>query len=98
MTAEGESVHDETTSLRDTIAARFNLQADDHVLLTGTDEATLTAQATRLASMSPAEPVPGTRRNVAPKEGSTVGSGTDEDEETREFVQELFSSGEPWGF
>ena len=81
----------EHARLRSDIAAKHGISEEDRDLfLTGTDEASLTAQAVRLAERVADRKKQG---NVAPKEGATTTtSGTEQ--ETREFVGELFGSGE----
>jgi len=76
----------EARALRSDIAARHGISAEDRDLfLTGTDEETLTAQATRLAAREADRKKQG---NVAPKEGSTSNSGS-ADAETKEFLSRL---------
>lgn len=77
----------EARALRSDIAARHGISAEDRDLfLTGSDEATLEAQATRLAEREVDRKKQG---NVAPKEGDTktIGKG---DTEPRDFVRSLF--------
>lgn len=86
-------------AMRSNIAARFGIStekgkdgepSDADLFLTGTDEATLTAQAQRLAARQADSKKQG---NVAPKEGETKTSGSG-DTELREFARELFSRAE----
>jgi hypothetical protein len=83
-------------ALRTGIAARFGIStekgkdgepSDADLFLTGTDEATLTAQAQRLAARQADSKKQG---NVAPKEGATTTTGKG-DSDLREFARELFS-------
>jgi hypothetical protein len=83
-------------ALRSSIAARFGIStekgkdgelSDADLFLTGTDEATLTAQAQRLAARQADSKKQG---NVAPKEGATTTTGKD-DTELREFARGLFA-------
>lgn len=87
--AELESKHAEAEAraLRSDIAARYGISAEDRDLfLTGSDEATLEAQATRLAEREADRKKHG---NVARREGATTTTGnTDQDE--RNFVSRLF--------
>jgi len=93
---EGELSSTKAEALRSRIAAKFGIStegkdgnpSDADLFLTGTDEAALTAQATRLAARE------GERRksgNVAPKEGAATNSGTDDG--MREFTRKLFNPG-----
>lgn len=83
---EGELTTAKATALRSDIAAKHGLSAEDRDLfLTGTDEATLTAQAQRLAERVADRKKQG---NVAPKEGASYSTGTDSEE--RAFASELF--------
>lgn len=86
---EGEMARVQLDSLRLSIAARFGVSADDAaVLMTGSDEASLTMQAERLAqSFRPLG-------NVSPREGGTAQTGTRgrEQQEMREYVSELFGT------
>ncbi|MFV9424934.1 hypothetical protein [Microbacterium sp. S1037] len=68
------------------IISDHNLEPEDAILLTGQDEATLTAQAERLAARSSDVRTLG---NVAPREGATKVTGT-EDRDIREFAALLF--------
>ncbi len=90
--AELTSKHEaaEARALRSDIAARHGISAEDRDLfLTGSDEATLEAQAKRLAERTADEKKNGNR---APKEGRPVTKTTDGDEELREFARNLFGS------
>jgi hypothetical protein len=82
-------------ALRSRIAAKFGIStepgkdgtpSDADLFLTGADEASLTAQAQRLAAREADRKKQG---NVAPKEGSTSTSGN-EDTELREATRALF--------
>lgn len=78
----------EARALRSDIAAKHGITAEDRDLfLTGADEETLTAQASRLAVRVSESKKQG---NVAPKEGDSKTTGKAEDVVTREFVSELF--------
>lgn len=84
---EAKYTDSEARALRSDIAAKHGVSAEDRDLfLTGTDEATLTAQAQRLASREADRKKHG---NVAPKEGSTSSTGGD-DGGMREFAHQLF--------
>jgi hypothetical protein len=77
----------EARALRSDIAARHGITAEDRDLfLTGSDEATLEAQAKRLAERVADQKKQGNR---APKEGRTTNSG-DADKDLREFTKNLF--------
>uniref|UniRef100_UPI003F496ED8 hypothetical protein n=1 Tax=Arthrobacter silvisoli TaxID=2291022 RepID=UPI003F496ED8 len=87
----------ETAALRATVAAEYGIStkkgpkgepSDADLFLTGNDEATLTAQAQRLADREADRKKQG---NFAPKEGSTTSTGKD-DGESREFVRNLFGT------
>ncbi|WP_442575874.1 hypothetical protein ACSBPH_01605 [Microbacterium sp. F51-2R] len=79
----------EARALRSDIAAKHGISAEDRDLfLTGSDEATLTAQAERLAAREADRK--SKTQNVAPKEGDVKNTGAT-DQETREFVRGLFS-------
>jgi hypothetical protein len=93
---EGELSSTKAEALRSRIAAKFGISteakdgsdSDADLFLTGTDEATLTTQATRLSARE------GERRklgNVASKEGAATNSGTDDG--LREFTRQLFKPG-----
>lgn len=79
----------EARALRSDIAAKFGLSAEDRDLfLTGSDEATLTAQAQRLAQREADRKKNG---NVARSEGGvTTTEGKNQD--IREFARNLFKS------
>jgi len=92
---EGKLTAAQQRELRTGIAAEFGIStkkgakgepSDADLFLTGTDEATLTAQAERLAGRQAESKKQG---NVAPKEGETKSTGKG-DEDTREFVRNLF--------
>lgn len=92
---EQELTTTRTTALRASVAARFGIStekgADDapsdaDLFLTGTDEATLTAQAQRLSARQAESKKAG---NVARKEGGTTTTGKD-DSDLREFARGLF--------
>jgi hypothetical protein len=77
----------EARALRSDIAARHGINAEDRDLfLTGSDEATLEAQAKRLAERDADRKSKG---NVAPKEGAVKNTGSD-DSEARDFTARLF--------
>lgn len=85
----------EASALRTRIAAKFSIStepgkddspSDADLFLTGADEATLTKQAERLAGRVADRKKQG---NVAPKEGTTSTSGS-EDSELRETARQLF--------
>jgi len=89
----------ETKALRASIAAEFGIStkkgpkgepSDADLLLTGSDEATMRAQAERLGASAAERKKQG---NVAPKEGGTVNAG-DGNEAMREFTRNLFASAE----
>ena len=87
--ADLESKHAEVEAraLRSDIAARHGITAEDRDLfLTGSDEATLEAQAKRLAERAAEQKKNG---NVARKEGGTTTKGS-ADSDTRTFVSNLF--------
>lgn len=74
-----------TTELRDQIAATHGITDEDRdILMTGTDEATLTAQAERLSGIPKLS-----QGNRAPREGYTV-NAPDPDESSREYVRAIF--------
>jgi hypothetical protein len=92
---EGQLTATQTDAMRTRIAAKFGIStekgekdapSDADLFLTGSDEATLTAQAQRLAGRAAESKKQG---NVAPKEGATTNTGTTNGEE-REFVSNLF--------
>lgn len=77
----------ETKALRSDIAAKFGIDpVDRDLFLTGSDEESLTAQATRLAERASTVKKQG---NVAPNEGATKTSGDSKEQETREFLRQL---------
>ncbi len=81
----------EQARLRSDIAAKHGISEEDRDLfLTGTDEASLTAQAARLAERVADRKKQG---NVAPKEGATTSEGKG-DSDLREFARELFNRAE----
>lgn len=83
---EKKTADAEARALRSDIAARFQISAEDRDLfLTGTDEETLTAQATRLSEREADRKKQG---NVAPKEGTTTTSGNS-DADTKQFLSQL---------
>ena len=84
---EGKYSAAEARAIRSDIAAKHGLSAEDRDLfLTGTDEATLTAQAERLAAREADRKKNG---NVAPKEGTTTTTGGPT-KDVREFTRNLF--------
>lgn len=84
---ESKHAEAEARALRSDIAAKHSISAEDRDLfLTGTDEATLTAQAKRLQEREAERKKQG---NVARNEGGTKNEGKG-DESTREFVRGLF--------
>lgn len=93
---EGELTKSRVEALRSRVAARYGISGDSvdgkpsdvELFLTGTDEDTLTAQAERLAAREGDRKKQG---NVAPKEGATKTTETD-DSKTRDFAGELFGS------
>lgn len=77
----------EARALRSDIAARHGINTEDRDLfLTGSDEATLEAQAKRLAERDAERKAKG---NVAPKEGGVMNTGSD-DSDARDFTAKLF--------
>jgi hypothetical protein len=75
-------------ALRARIQAKFSVSDEDaQLLLTGTDEETLTAQAQRIAQRDADRKK---RGNVAPKEGGTADNGGRVDGDMREFTRSLF--------
>ena len=77
----------EARALRADIASTYGISKEDRDLfLTGSDEATLTAQAKRLADREEERKKNGNR---APKEGGTT-NGDDKDKDLREFTRALF--------
>lgn len=88
--SEAKSAAAETRALRSDVAARHGISAEDRDLfLTGSDEATLDAQAERLAARFSA---PRAFGNVAPREGLALQRPPVDEEtrEKREFVAALF--------
>lgn len=78
----------EARALRSDIAATYGISKEDRDLfLTGSDEASLTAQAKRLADRMADQKKQGNR---APREGRTTTTG-DGDEQMREAVRGLFN-------
>lgn len=84
-------------ALRSSIAARFGVStekgpkgepSDADLFLTGSDEATLTAQAERLAGREADRKKQG---NYAPKEGQPVTGSGDSNADLREFTKKLFN-------
>lgn len=95
-TLESELSTTKADALRSRIAARFSVStekgpkgepSDADLFLTGTDEATLTAQAERLAGRETDRKKQG---NLAPKEGQQVTSSGDSDADLKEFTKQLF--------
>lgn len=79
----------EARALRSDIASTFGISKEDRDLfLTGSDEATLTAQAKRLAGREEERKKNGNR---APKEGGTT-SSDDKSKDMRDFTRGLFAS------
>lgn len=79
----------ELSALRSKIQARHSISDDDaDLFLTGTDEATLTKQAKRLAERDAERKKHGNRVS---REGTNSSTGAASDE--REFVSDLFGSG-----
>lgn len=96
-TVESELSSTKASALRAQIAAEFGIStkkgpkgepSDADLFLTGSDEASLTAQAQRLAGR---EADRKTHGNVAPKEGDTKTTGKN-DNPLREFAKELFGN------
>ena len=84
---ERKTAEAEARALRSDIAAKFGISAEDRDLfLPGSDEATLTAQAKRLADREADRKKQGNR---APGEGSTKNTGKNDDE-LRDFTGKLF--------
>jgi len=83
---EGDLTAAKSAALRSDIAAKHGISAEDRDLfLTGTDEASLTAQAQRLGAIESDRKKQG---NKAPKEGDSTNSGTENEE--RAFAHDLF--------
>lgn len=79
----------EARALRSDIAATYGISKEDRDLfLTGSDEATLTAQAKRLAAREEEQKKNGNR---APKEGGTS-TGDDKNNDMRDFTRGLFAA------
>ena len=94
---EGELTTARRDALKSSIAAKFGIStepgpdgspSDADLFLTGSDADSLTSQAQRLAARDADRKTQG---NVAPKEGATKQTGT-QDGETREFVGSLFGA------
>lgn len=94
---ESELTATKHEALRTSIAARFGVSVDKgkdgqpsdaELFLTGTDEATLTAQAERLAGRTSDQKKHG---NVAPKEGTSPANAGDGKEDLRAFAKQLFN-------
>ena len=84
---EAKHAEAEARALRSDIATKHGISAEDRDLfLTGSDEATLTAQAKRLAERIADQKKNGNR---APKEGATTTSGNT-DSDARTFARNLF--------
>jgi hypothetical protein len=87
---EKELTTTRAAALRSDIAAKHGINAEDRDLfLTGSDEETLTAQATRLAQREADRKRQG---NVAPNEGGTKSTGNT-DSDARQVVGSLFRGG-----
>lgn len=87
------------TETRERITHSFNISAQDAAtLLTGTDEATLTAQAQRLTEIDANNDLMSrVQGNVAPREGATTQCYTSQgvrDLDMKEFTRELFGADE----
>lgn len=85
-----ETPQSDWTAMRDRIAEAHRIAPEDRdALLTGADEAMLTAQAERLVDVGFTEP----RKigNYAPKEGDTKNTGRD-NREAREYARDLFGT------
>lgn len=94
---ESELTTTKHEALRTSIAARFGVSvekgansepSDAELFLTGTDEATLIAQAQRLTGLEAERKRQG---NFAPKEGQPPASIGGETEDLREFANKLFN-------
>ncbi len=84
---EAKHAEAEARALRSDIATKHGISAEDRDLfLTGSDEATLTAQAKRLAERIADQKKNGNR---APKEGTNTNSGNT-DSDARTFARNLF--------
>lgn len=95
---EGELSTTKAAALRTRIASEYGVStkagekgepSDADLFLTGTDEATLTAQAQRLAARVADRNKQG---NVAPREGTTTTTTGTVDAEMREFASQLFAN------
>ena len=85
---EAKHAEAEARALRSDIATKHGISAEDRDLfLTGSDEATLTAQAKRLAERIADQKKNGNR---APKEGATNNNRDDAKDGMREFTRNLF--------
>ena len=86
---EAKHAEAEARALRSDIATKHGISAEDRDLfLTGSDEATLTAQAKRLAERLADQKKNGNR---APKEGTNTSTG-DSDKDMRQAVRTLFGN------
>lgn len=86
---ESDNARIQSEALRARIQAKHGISEEDAALfLTGADEATLTAQAKRLADR---EADRKKRGNVAPKEGGSADSASTGDTGMREFTRSLFN-------
>lgn len=94
---ETELTTTKAKALKTSVAAKFGIStepgpkgepSDADLFLTGSDEATLTAQAQRLAARVADQKKQG---NVALKEGTTTTSGKGDDD-MREFARNLFAN------
>lgn len=95
---ESRALEAERQALRATVAAAHGIStkkgdngepSDADLFLTGTDEATLTAQALRLAGRATEQKKQG---NVAPKEGATPTNAGDGKDDLRAFAKQLFNN------
>ena len=88
--AEAEAASAKAEALRLRIAAKHGISDEDaDLFLTGTDEATLTKQAERLAERTSDRKK---RGNVAPKEGGSADTKTPGTSDMREFTRSLFGN------
>lgn len=96
-TLESELTTTRSEAARIRVAAKFGIStekgpndepSDADLLLTGSDEATMTKQAERVAGRIADQKKNGNR---APKEGRTT-TGTDKNQDMREFARNLFAS------
>lgn len=86
---EAKHAEAEARALRSDIATKHGISAEDRDLfLTGSDEATLTAQAKRLADRAADQKKNGNR---APKEGGAT-TDADKNKDLRDFTRELFGN------